>query len=106
MEPSDGGTARETTNEQDVGIGAGRCRTPPRHRRRQGGRNCKVEDWRWYVPHGDTLAIEGASSCKEGRIVIRVYAKEGDERKFLGVADAYVDKPDDIAIRYTIDPEG
>ena len=80
--------------------------------------SCKVEDWRWYVPHGDTLAIEGASNCKEGRIVIRVYAKEGDEQKFLGVADTYVegfafeayvdkvDKPNDIAIRYTIDPEG
>ena len=78
---------------------------------------CKVEDWRWYIPHGDTLAIEGASNCKEGRIVIRVYAKEGDEERFLGVADTYVegfafeayvdkvDKPDDVAIRYSIDPK-
>ena len=78
----------------------------------------KVEDWRWHVPHGDTLAIEGASNCKQGRIVIRVYAKEGDEERFLGVADTYVegfafeayvdkvDKPDDIAIRYSIEPEG
>ena len=53
--------------------------------------SCRVEDWRWYVPHGDTLAIEGASNCKEGRIVIRVYAKEGDEQKFLGVADTYLE---------------
>ena len=78
--------------------------------------SCKVEDWRWYVPHGDTLAIEGASNCKEGRIVIRVYAKEGDEQRFLGIADTYVEgyafeayvdkveKPVDIAIRYNIDP--
>ena len=79
---------------------------------------CQVEDWRWYVPHGDTLAIEGASNCKEGRIVIRVYAKEGDEERFLGIANAYVEgfafeayvekvaKPNDIAIRYSIEPEG
>ena len=80
--------------------------------------SCQVEDWRWYIPHGDTLAIEGASNCKEGRIVIRVYAKEGDEERFLGIADAYlegyafeayvekVDKPNDIAIRYSIEPGG
>ena len=80
--------------------------------------NCKVEDWRWYIPHGDTLAIEGASNCKDGRIVIRVYAKEGDEERFLGIADAYldgyafeayvdkIDKPNDITIRYSIEPEG
>ena len=79
---------------------------------------CQVEDWRWYVPHGDTLAIEGASNCKEGRIVIRVYAKEGNEERFLGIANAFVEgyafeayvekvtKPNDIAIRYSIEPEG
>ena len=47
--------------------------------------SCKVEDWRWYVPHGDTLAIEGFA--------------------FEAYVDK-VDKPNDIAIRYTIDPEG
>ena len=78
---------------------------------------CTVEDWRWYVPHGGALTIEGASNCKEGYIVIRVYAKEGEEQRFLGVADTFVegyafeayvdkvDKPDDLVIRYTIDPE-
>ena len=77
----------------------------------------KGEDWRWYIPHGDTLAIKGASNCREGRIVIRVYAKEGDELRFVGVADTYVEgyafeafsdqvvKPEDIAIRYSIDPK-
>ena len=79
---------------------------------------CKVEDWRWYVPYDDSLAIQGASNCEKGRIVIRVYKGEGEEKTFLGVADGLVegyafeavmdkvDRPASIVIRYSIDPDG
>ena len=80
--------------------------------------SCQVEDWRWYPSHDDTVVIEGASNCEEGRIVIRIYDGQGEERKFLGVATGYIEgfafevygekigAPKDLAIRYAINPQG
>ncbi len=53
---------------------------------------CEVEAWRWYHTNVmDALSIEGATTCEEGNIFLRVYEGEGEDRKFLGIDRAYIE---------------
>ena len=47
---------------------------------------CVVEDWR-VDDNGPHIGIEGVTSCKSGKISIRLY--DGD--KFVGVTDGYIE---------------
>ena len=73
---------------------------------------CEIEAWRWHGPVGGYLTVDGAATCDEGMITIRLY--EGDGGRFLGVAEgiveghafqavaADVDRAADVAIKYSI----
>ena len=75
---------------------------------------CEVEDWRSRHT-GESLWIEGATTCEEGRIRIRAYDNSGDASVFIGVADGvvkgfifetYIDdiyeNPESLEIKYSI----
>lgn len=72
---------------------------------------CEIEDWRFYELAGHVM-IEGATTCKEGKLLIRVYDGETDE--YLGNATAYIEgytfeaimqgsAPSNLSIKYSID---
>ena len=75
---------------------------------------CEIEDWRWQSMVGGMLMIDGAATCNEGRVILRLYGGEGGP--FLGVADGYIEghafqalatdipKPNVLAIKYSIEP--
>ena len=75
---------------------------------------CEVEDWRWSGPLGGYLTIEGVTTCDTGRIRLRLY--EGENGKFLGVANSRirghsfeaiatdVKAAEAVAIKYSIEP--
>ena len=77
---------------------------------------CEIEAWRWYSVSGDMLSIEGSVSCDSGMANIRLFEQDGDEQKFIGTATGIIeghvleavamniDKPDELVIRYSIDP--
>ena len=80
--------------------------------------NCEIEDWKYtHTPIINMLQIDGATTCAEGKIRMRVYAGEGDDRKFIGVASPYIRgnifqavlyqiaEPSGLSIRYIIEPE-
>ena len=48
---------------------------------------CYLEDWRYsHVPRINWIKIEGATSCLDGEIIIRVY----NGNKLLGVVEATI----------------
>ena len=77
---------------------------------------CKIEDWKWtYNETVEALRIEGAVTCSTGHVIIRAYAKKGEEAVYLGNMDSYIDgyaftalmrpveeKPESLSIKYTI----
>ena len=76
---------------------------------------CKIEDWRWRMDALGGMWIEGATTCPSGRIKIRAYSVVGDDERFLGVMDTWIEGytfndyihdvapvPQKISIRYTI----
>ena len=77
---------------------------------------CEIEAWRWFDPMPGMLTIEGSASCDFGLASIRLFEQEGDEQRFLGVARGIIeghvlqaiaseiDKPQNLAIRVSIDP--
>ncbi|MDE0060910.1 MAG: hypothetical protein OXI22_14980 [Defluviicoccus sp.] len=80
---------------------------------------CEVEDWRWtYTAMMNALQIEGVTTCAKGEMSVRIYDGEGENRKFLAVDTAYIErhifqsivtgierKPANLTIKYTIDAE-
>ena len=77
---------------------------------------CEIEAWRWYST-GNFLTVEGSASCNSGFAHIRLYEEGGDEQQFLGVAEGLIDghvltaiatnieRPQTLAIKYSIDPD-
>ena len=78
---------------------------------------CTIEDWRWSaIAVMDAVMLDGVATCDEGRIALRLY--EGEGGKFLGADTAFIkqhifqaaiqgiQKPSDIAIKYSIEPGG
>lgn len=78
---------------------------------------CEIEDWRWNTALGNFLTVEGVTTCDKGFIRIRLY--DGDQRKFVGVANGFVNghtfdaiaenidsPPQALSIKYSIEPEG
>ena len=76
---------------------------------------CEIEDWRWYST-GGYLTIEGSTTCDSGFARIRLYEGDGEEQRFLGIAEGLVeghaltaiatnmDRPQSLSIKYSIDP--
>ena len=76
---------------------------------------CEVEDWRWQSMIAWMLMIDGVTTCNEGRVILRLY--EGEDGRFLGVADGYIEghafqalatdipKPSALAIKYSIETQ-
>lgn len=77
---------------------------------------CQIEDWRWKVS-GTYLTVEGVATCDRGRVYLRMY--EGEGGAFVAVADGPLkahaftviasgldSRPTDLAIKYSIEPEG
>jgi len=77
---------------------------------------CQIEDWRWHEMVAGIVMLEGVTTCDAGLVRLRLY--EGEGGAFLGIADGYIEGhafqamaqnmagPSDIAIKYSIDPEG
>ena len=77
---------------------------------------CEIEDWRWYTT-GHYLTVEGSATCNSGLARIRLYEEGRDEQQFLGVAEGLIeghaltaiamniDRPERLAIKYSIDPD-
>ena len=79
---------------------------------------CELEDWRWSEPFGNTLELQGVSTCNKGLISIRIYEKEGEDETFLGTTTGVINGHvvtavasdieyfdfDAIVIRYAIQP--
>ena len=80
---------------------------------------CEVEAWRWYhTAIIDMLSIEGATTCENGHLILRVYEGEDENRRFLGVDTAFIrghtfqamvsaitTAPITVTIEYTVDPD-
>ena len=79
---------------------------------------CKIEDWKAdYQSMMKALTIEGVTTCKTGRMQLRLYDGEGDTRKFVGVETAFIEghifetiimpteKPNALSLKYTIEAE-
>ena len=80
---------------------------------------CEVEDWRWkYTAMMNALQIEGVTTCAKGEMSLRIYDGEGENRRFLAVDTAYIErhifqslvtgieeKPAKLTIKYTVDAE-
>ena len=77
---------------------------------------CEVEDWKHkYEPSVQAFLIQGVSSCRDGRLYMRLYRSSEDGREFLGVAETsirgyifetYIDSEEDargVEILYEID---
>lgn len=80
---------------------------------------CEVEDWTYsYTAMMQALAIDGVSTCDAGKIRLRLYDGEGENRELVGVETAYIEghifeaillplerEPAALSIRYSIQPE-
>lgn len=79
---------------------------------------CKIEDWRWRMDALGNMWIERATTCSSGKIVIRAYSVVGDDERFLGVMDTWIEgytfesyindvapAPQKVSIRYAIQNE-
>jgi len=79
---------------------------------------CEIEDWtHHYTPMMQSLVIEGVTTCDTGKVSLRLYDGEGDDRQFVGVDTAYieghifktillpVESPDALSIKYSIQAE-
>ena len=76
---------------------------------------CEIEAWRWYSPLPGMLTIEGSATCDSGIASIRLFERDGDEQRFLGVATGIIDghalqavatnidEPQNLTIRISID---
>lgn len=77
---------------------------------------CEIEDWRWQAPFPGTLMLDGVVTCNSGKITLRLYEGAGEDARFLGVSDTYIeahtfqalasgiDAVTDLQIKYAIDP--
>ena len=75
---------------------------------------CQVEDWRWWAAPGDIVIIEGAATCTDGTMQLRLYAGSGTDRQFLGATTSYIEghvfeavfadikRPEELMIEYAI----
>ena len=53
---------------------------------------CKVEDWKHkYEASVEAFSIQGVSTCRDGRIYMRLYRSSEDGREFLGVAETTIE---------------
>lgn len=50
---------------------------------------CKIEDWRFLSVIAGMVAIEGVTTCTEGKMHMRLYEGEGEDRRFLGASTTY-----------------
>ena len=67
--------------------------------------DCQVEDWRWYhTPMVNMFTVEGVASCDNGRIAMLAYDQNGESRKFLGVADSFIEHRAFVMTIYDVDP--
>ena len=67
--------------------------------------DCQVQDWRWYhTPVVNMLTIEGVTTCANGRIAMMTYDQNGETRRFLGVADSFIEHRAFILTLYNVDP--
>ena len=60
--------------------------------------------------------IEGSATCDKGEIKLRLYDGEGDNKKFLGIAEGFIEghtfqamvqkigNPASLSIRFSIEP--
>lgn len=81
---------------------------------------CEVEDWRyWHVAVARMLGIEGVATCDTGAIRARIYQGPEGDQKFIGVAEGLIEghtftltafavheKPAELSLKTSIDPEG
>jgi len=52
---------------------------------------CEIEDWtHTYTAMAQALQIDGVATCDTGRLMLRLYDGEGDDRKFIGVENAFI----------------
>ena len=75
---------------------------------------CQVEDWRWWAAPGDILMVEGAATCTDGTMQLRLYAVTETGRNFLGATTSYIEghifesffmdinNPTELSIEYVI----
>jgi hypothetical protein len=73
---------------------------------------CEIEDWR-YQDYSGHIKIEGAASCKDGRLSIRAY--NGRTEEFVGATTTYIrgytfetyitnaSAPSGLSIKYSIE---
>lgn len=77
---------------------------------------CEIEDWTYtYTGMMEALQIDGVATCDTGRLMLRLYDGEGDDRKFIGVERTFirghifkatklgVPKPAALSIKYSIE---
>ena len=75
---------------------------------------CQIEDWRWYQL-GDSMVVDGVTTCDTGQIRFRVYEGQGESARFLGIDRAYIKghtfkalvsriSPSAPSIKYSIEP--
>ena len=51
---------------------------------------CKIEDWRYYMQFDSFLTVAGTTTCASGIIRISWYAGEGENKKYLGLAEGLI----------------
>ena len=77
---------------------------------------CEIEDWKaTYMTGMQAIRIDGVATCDTGRITLRLYDGEGNDRKFIAVETTYIEghafkefarpfpKPAALSIRYSIE---
>lgn len=81
-----------------------------------GADKCEIEDWKSTYSHSmKTLEIQGVATCRGGLFVLRLYEGEGQDRKFYGVENAFiegyafrailfqVEEPENLTFEYTFE---
>ena len=77
---------------------------------------CEVEEWNHsYDAFG--ITIFGAATCERGKIGIRLYDGEGENRKIIGVSETYIgsyvfetwialpEPPKAVSVKFSINSE-
>lgn len=81
---------------------------------------CEIEDWRYHHTEAmRLLGLEGTATCNEGELTVRAYTGSEDDPTLVGVDTTYIkahvfktaifavhERPANLFIKYSIDPEG
>lgn len=65
---------------------------------------CEIEGLLWNISHEGIMDLQGVTTCDNGRVIIRIYEKIGEDERFLGTTTGYIEGHAFIAVAYDIEP--